>query len=732
MIVKLSFWETWKRHRWKKNFNFYSTLRHNQFYHRYTNVVSMNIAITRHAKCGQLVIARNLFDELRERTVVSWNTMISGYSKWGRFNEALSLVSAMHRTDMKLNETSFSSVLSVCARLGSLRDGKQVHGLVLKSGSEFFKLVGSALLYFYASCFEIGEARRVFGVLHESNELLWNLMLVGYVQCNLTNDALDLFYKMPTRDVVGWTTMISGYSKSENDYKKALDLFWSMREMGEVAPNEFTLDCVLRACGGLGDLQKGCVVHGLLIRYGLEFEHSIGGALIDFYCNCEAMDDAKRIYDGLVKPSLNASNSLIKGFLLMSKVDDAEGIFDALVEKNQVSYNLMIKGYAVNGRVSDSERLFLEMPQRTIASSNTMISVYSRNGEIDKALELFEETKGERNPVTWNSMISGHIQVAQHEQALRLYVTMRRLSISQTRSTFSALFHACSCLGSLQQGQLLHAHLIKTPFESNVFVGTALVDMYSKCGNFSDAQKSFINISSPNVAAWTALINGCAHHGLYSETVLLFNHMLEQGVDPNAATFVGVLSACVRAGLVTEGMRYFRLMEKCYNVTPTLEHYTSVVDLLGRSGHLQEAEDLIKEMPIEADMVVWGALLNACWLWMDMEMSERVAEKMFNLEPQPVTAYVIMSNIYARLGRWEDKMKVRKRLRGLEVKKDPGCSWIELNNRVHVFSIGDRTHPHSNVIFTTLEHLTTNVNSSIQFDCVSIERWLYSEGNILL
>lgn len=641
--------------------------------------------------------------------------MISGYSNRGQLNESLTLVHAMHCNSIRLNESTFSTVLSVCAKLQSPIDGKQVHCLVLKSGCEGFKFVGSALLYFYANCFKIEQAKRVFDLLCDENELLWSLMLVGYVQCDLMSDALVFFNRMPTRDVVAWTTLISGYSKRESGCEKALELFLLMREKGEVAPNEFTLDCVLRACGRVGAVDQGRVVHGMVIRYGLEFEHLIGGALIGCYCSCNVMGDAKRVYDKLVNPCLNASNMLIEGLFVMGEVNEAEMIFNGLVERNPVTYNVMIKGYAVSGRADDSERVFLEMPQRTIGSSNAMISVYSRNGEVGKALELFEQTKGERNPVTWNSIISGHIQSAQHEEALKLYMRMRRLSVGQTRSTFSALFHACSCLGSLQQGQLLHAHVAKTPFVSNVFVGTALLDMYCKCGSITDAHKSFMEIYSPNVAAWTALILGYAHYGLCSKALLLFEHMLDQRVDPNAATFVGVLSACIRGGLVNEGMKYFSSMEKHYGVTPTLEHYACVVDLLGRSGHLQEAEDLVKEMPIEADKAVWGALLNACWFWMEMEMGERVAKKILNLDPKNISAYVIMSNIYAGLGRWLEKMVMRKILRGSEVKKDPGCSWIELNNRVHVFSVEDRTHPYCDLIYSTLEHLTENVNCRIQF-----------------
>lgn len=708
ILTKSSYFGTRKHHRWKWNSNFYTHLHNNPHNHRQSQIISTNIAVNNAFESGQLDLARKLFDEMPDRTVVSWNTMISGYSRRGKFSEALSLVSVMHCSNMKLNETTFSSILSVCARLPSHRDGKQVHCLVLKSGSESFELVGSSLLYFYANCFEIQEARRVFDVLHEINKLLWSLMLVGYVQCNLLKEALDVFNAMPNRDVVAWTTMISGYSKSDDGCEKALELFWLMRECGKVAPNEFTLDCVIRTCGRVGLLHEGRAVHGLFIKYGFAFEHSISGALIDFYCNCKAIDDAMRVYYRLLNPCSNDSNMLIGELIMMGRIEEAELIFNGLVQRNLASYNLMLKGYSLSGRIEDSKKLFDEMPQRNLASSNTMISVYSRNGEMDKALELFEETKEEGNPVTWNSMISGYIYNDQHENALNLYVTMHTSSISQTRSTFSALFHACSCLGSLQQGQLLHAHLIKTPFVSNAYVGTALVDMYSKCGSITDAQASFICISYPNVAAWTALINGYAHHGLGSEAVLLLERMLDQGVNPNAATFVGVLSACTRAGLVNEGMRFIHTMKECYGVTPTIEHFTCAVDLLGRSGHLQEAEELIKEMPIEADSFIWVALLNACWFWMDMKVGERVAEKMFTLDPKPLSAYVIMSNIYAVLGKWGEKMQVRKILMGLKVKKDRGCSWIEINNGVHVFSVQDRTHPCCNAIYSTLGHLTTN------------------------
>ncbi|GLT38771.1 hypothetical protein SLA2020_129970 [Shorea laevis] len=698
----------------KKLYSTYQTPKTHQ-----AETVFTNISIHGYVKKRRLDLARKLFEEMPERTVVSWNTMISGYSKWGFFEDALSLLSLMHHSIVKLNETTFLTGLSACAHLQLQTQGKQIHCILFKSGCKNFELVGSALLYFYSSCLEIKEAEQVFDEFCDRNELLWSLMLVGYVQCNLLGHALNLFMKMPKWDVVSLSKLISGFAKSEESCEKALELFWWMRS-SELVPNEFTFDSVLRACGRLGFLHEGRLVHGILIKYGFEFDQYIVCALIEFYCNCEAIGDAKRVYNGIPNPDLNASNSLMGGLISMDRIGDAELVFNRLTEMNSISFNLMIKGYAISGQVEDSKRLFEEMPERTIISFNLMISVYSRNGDIDKALNLFEEIQSERNPVTWNSMISGYIENGQYKEALKLYQTMHRLSIDRTRSIFSVLFYGCSCLGSLQQGQLLHAHLVKTPFQSNVYVGTSLTDMYSKCGSISDAHKSFTDISSPNVAAWTTLVNAYAYHGLGLQAVLIFQHMQKRNVYPNAATFVGILSACAHAGLLMEGMKLFQSMEMCYEVTPTSEHYACVVDLLGRSGHLQEAEKFIRSMPIEADGAVWGALLNACWLWMDMEVGERVAEKVLSLNPKQTYAYVILSNIFAVLGKWVEKMNVRRTLNEMDVKKDPGCSWVELNSVLHAFSVEDRSHPHFTVIYSTLQHLNANLNTIVHCDFDSI------------
>ncbi|KAI6695859.1 hypothetical protein NL676_023569 [Syzygium grande] len=494
---------------WKSSKLRFSTLRRTTTSR--PDIVAANILITQHARGGQLDVARHLFDEMSERTVVSWNAIIAGYSQWGSYGEALGLVSSMHHGGVKVNETTLSTVLSACANSRSSYDGRQVHCLVLKSGFEDFEYVGSALMYFYANCFEIEKAKRVFKEFRGSNDLLWSVLLAGYVHCDHMDDALALFMEMPDRGIVAWTTLISGFAKRVDGCEKALELFRLLRETNEAAPNEFTFDCVLRTCGRLRAQSVGRVVHGLVVKSGYECDQSVGSAIIEFYCESEAIDEARKVYEKMAQPSLNASNSLIGGLILAGRIEDAELIF-------------------------------------------------------------------------------------------------------------------------------------------------------SGCGCIDDARVSFASISSPNVAAWTALINGYAHHRLGSEAILLFEQMLRRGVNPNAATFVGILAACGHSGLVDKGMNFFHMM-KDYGLKPNLEHYACVVDLLGRSGYLKEAEEFIKEMPIEADGVIWGALLSSCWFSGDVEMGERAAEKMFSVDPKTVSAFVILSNIYALSGRWKEKRKVRKHLR---------------------------------------------------------------------
>ncbi|OEL19582.1 Pentatricopeptide repeat-containing protein [Dichanthelium oligosanthes] len=496
----------------------------------------------------------------------------------------------------------------------------------------------------------------------QKNELLWSPMVVALMRFGLLGEALDFLERMPVpRDVFAWTAVISGFGKG-------------------------TTKC----CGKALELFVR-----LLDDDGVTPNDS------------DALDDALLVYNDLEMPSLITSNTLIAGLISMGRTEDAKMVFSQMPEHDLGSYNLMIKAYAMDRRLEDCRWLFEKIPRRNMVSLNSMMSVLLQNGRLEEGLKLFEQIKDERDTITWNSMISGYIRNDQPSEALKLFVGMCRLSIGWSHSTFSALLHPCATIGTHEQGKMVHAHLCKTPFDS---VG--------------DVKSAFGYITSPNVASWTSLINGLAQNGHWLEALVQFGRMLRHHIDPNEITFLGLLIASARAGLVNKGMKIFRSMEN-YGLVPTVEHYTCAVDLLGRTGRTREAEKFICVMPVPADGVVWGALLTACWYSMDLDMDEKVAWRLFCMGTTHRYAYVAMPNIYAKLGKWEDVVKVRTRLRSLNAKKEPGCSWIEIKDIVYVFLADDQNHPERDKIGLMLEYLVSHISLDSEPDDLVIQSLNY-------
>eukprot|EP01018_Ginkgo_biloba_P025611 Gb_06576 [translate_table: standard] len=330
--------------------------------------------------------------------------------------------------------------------------------------------------------------------------------------------------------------------------------------------------------------------------------------------------------------------------------------------------------------------------------------MYSKCGLLKDARQMFDKMI-ERDRISWNSMIAGYAEHTHDEEALKLFEEMQRVGFKPDHFTFSNVLSVCAALAALGQGRHVHAQIISTGFESDVGVGNALVDMYAKCGSIEDARQVFDKMPKRNIISWNAMIVGYAQHGDGNETLVLFEQMQHAHVKPNKITFVGILAACNHRGLVDEGRHHFDSMSIDYGIIPEADHYSCMVGLLGRAGCLDEAEDLINKMPFEPDAVIWGGLLAACRLYNNMELGKRVAEYLFELEPQSSAAYVALSNIYASCGSWDYVAKMRKLMKDKVLKKEPGCSWIEVKNKVHVFIVEDQSHPQTKQIYETLEVL---------------------------
>jgi pentatricopeptide repeat protein len=305
----------------------------------------------------------------------------------------------------------------------------------------------------------------------------------------------------------------------------------------------------------------------------------------------------------------------------------------------------------------------------------------------------------------WSAMITGYALSGNSREALKLFYQMQLTNMKPDLATVKSLVPACAHLAALQPGTWMHGYLIKSGFESDVSVGTALVDMYGKYGSIDMARKLFDIMHERDVVSWSAIIAGYGMQGYGENALELFSQMQKTGLSPDHVTFVCVLSACSHAGLLDEGWQIFDSMVRDYDIMPSVEHYACMVDLLGRVGRLDDAEDFIKKMPLKPDAGVWGALPGACRIHCNVELGGRVAEQLFYLEPDNAGHYVLLSNMYAAAGSWDDVAKVRTMMKDKGLKMTPGCTLVEINNRVHQFIADDRSHPHSDEIYATLKSL---------------------------
>ncbi|KAJ6826426.1 pentatricopeptide repeat-containing protein-like [Iris pallida] len=352
--------------------------------------------------------------------------------------------------------------------------------------------------------------------------------------------------------------------------------------------------------------------------------------------------------------------------------------------------NALIFLYSTCGLIESAYKVFEDMPHRDIVSENSILIAYLRCGDLDAALGMFTEMRV-RNVRTWNSIISGFIRGGRCKEALDMFREMLVSADGAVRPdkiTVASVISACSSLGALEQGRWLHGYLKRQRLEFDVVIGTALVDMYGKCGCVERAVEVFEEMPRRDVLAWTAVISALAVHGLGEEAFARLEEMERHGVKPNNVTFGALLSACAHSGMVGRGRWCFDVMRRVYAIEPQLQHYACMVYLLGRAGHFGEAERLIGSMPMEPDLFVWGALLGACRMHGNVELGERVAGYLIRLDPHNHAYYIVLSDIYADAKRFEDVKRVRAFMKEHEIKKtSPGCSMIEVGGEVHEFSI---------------------------------------------
>ncbi|CAL5352293.1 unnamed protein product [Camellia sinensis] len=364
--------------------------------------------------------------------------------------------------------------------------------------------------------------------------------------------------------------------------------------------------------------------------------------------------------------------------------------------------------YSACGNLGFAQHVFDEIVQPDLPSWNSIINANVKMGLVEIARKLFDEMP-ERNVISWSCMIDGYVRCGECTEALVLFREMQELETRDVRPnefTMSVVLSACGQLGALEHGKWVHAYIDKCGMEVDVVLGTSLIDMYAKCGSIERARWVFNSLGpNKNVMAWSAMISGLAMHGQSQECLDLFSKMTKHGVRPNAVTFLGVLCACVHAGLVSEGESYFRRMSVEFGIMPLIQHYGCMVDLYGRAGLIEEAWNTIKSMPMEPDVLVWGAILSGSRMHGDIGTCEVAIKKLIELEPTNSGAYVLLSNIYAKTGRWKDVRHVRDIMEAKGIRKVPGCSMVEVGGVIHEFLVGDESRPETREIYMMLEEI---------------------------
>ncbi|XP_077243792.1 tetratricopeptide repeat (TPR)-like superfamily protein [Tasmannia lanceolata] len=516
--------------------------------------------------------------------------------------------------------------------------------------------------------------------------------------------ARQVFDRITDPNVVLWNAMFKGYAENEF-YRETLILFNQMKKR-DIRPNGFTFPFVLKSCAKISASREGLEVHCFVIKSGFEENSFVGTTLIDMYSGGGDIRSAYQVFVEMPERNVVAWTAIIGGYISIGDVGSARHLFDGALERDIILWNTMVSGYVGSGDMISARRLFEEMPTRDLMCWNTILIGYANCADFDACERLFKEMPG-KNVFSWNGLIGGYARNGWFFEVLGAFNRMLRESdVAPNDATLVTVLSACARLGALDLGKWVHVYAENNGLMGNVYVGNGLIDMYAKCGSIDNSINVFNSMSRRDLITWNAMIGGLAMHGHGTNALNFFDQMRNAGERPDGITFVGVLCACTHMGLVKDGFTYFRLMREDYSIEPQIEHYGCMVDLLGRAGLLSEAMDFIRKMPREADCVIWSALLGACRVYKDVSLAEFAVKQLIRLEPKNVANYVVLSNIYGEVGRWEDVARLKVVIREMGVRKLPGCSLVEVNDGVIEFYSSDKRHSQTEEIYEVLWRLT--------------------------
>ncbi|XP_047338427.1 pentatricopeptide repeat-containing protein At4g20770 [Impatiens glandulifera] len=668
------------------------------------NVYSWLTMLDGFCKTGHLIYARDLFVKMPERNTMSWNTLISSLVRNGCEQDALETYQSMHMDGFLPNNFTFASILSACGSLVDVKCGEQSHAVVVKTGLGDHIFVGNALLVMYAKCNRICDSIKIFECLNRPNEVSFTTMIRGLADCGRVFEAAKVFRLMQMNmscriDHVSLSTMFSAFYSQQ--------------------------------------------VHNLAIKLGFEKDPYLSNSLLNMYVENEEMDNANLVFANMTERNSVSWNIMIGGYgrrkqisealrcmeemrlngfepdeityinmimacFMSESVEVGLQIFDRIESRSLRLYNAMLTGYSQHGYLLEAIILFRKMQFESIRPDETTLAVmlmccsdielvegerrtreihavslrsmlhvdvfvasgligaYSKSNGIEIAKRIFQS-----QPVSdigcWNSMIAGLSINCLDEEALCLFKNMLDKGISPTQFSYATILGSSAKLSSLTTGRQMHGQISRRGFVHDVFVGSSLINMYSKCGHLDEARQFFDTMVTKNTITWNEMIHGYAQNGFGYKSVALYEEMIGSSSEiPDRVTFVSVLTACSHSGMVELGLKIFNSIE-----SPCLDHYICVIDLLARAGEFFEVEALLDKMSCKDDDIsmIWELILSSCRVHGNVSLGKRAAEELRRLEPTKSCSYLLLSNMYSSLGMWEESNLIRDKMIHNEVIK---------------------------------------------------------------
>ncbi|KAI4351952.1 hypothetical protein L6164_006250 [Bauhinia variegata] len=623
-----------------------------------------------------------------KRSIYLWNLMIRDSTNNGLFTDTLKIYSSMAHSGVHGNSFTLPLVLKACANLASIQHGTHLHAHIFRIGLQNDVFVQTALIDMYSKCSHIASPRQLFDEMPDRSLVSWNAMISAYCRGSRIADALVLLKEM-------W---VFGFEPSYSTFVSILSGFSGMNS------NAF--------------LRQGLSIHCCLIKLGLEYiEVTLANSIMSMYICFSQIDGARKVFDLMHEKSIISWTTIIGGYVKVGLLVEAFDIFNQM-QHQSVGIDSVVLLNLISGCIQLGDILLASSIHSLILKAgcneeesieNLLITMYTKCGDLISARWIFDLVK-EKSILSWTSMIGGYVRSGQPVEALDLFRRLQRTDIKPNAATLATVLSACADLGSLSMGQEIEEYIWLNGLELDQRVQTSLIHMYSKCGSINKAREVFERVVDKDLTVWSSMINSYAIHGMGTEAVNLFYKMqTEEGIMPDAVIFTSILLACSHSGLVEHGLKYFKSMQKDYGIEPTVEHYSCLVDLLGRVGQLDLALDIIQGMPFELQTQAWAPFLSACRIHCNFELGKLATKKLLDLSPQTSGSYVLMANLYTSLGKWKEADMMRKLINDKGMLKECGWSQVDICGSFHLFVAGDQAHFQSVNVYKALEKLNVTL-----------------------